>query len=685
MMFSFFNQFKLQKNTQNQRIIIFLFLFLLIQHVFVGESQSQTEKSEIKQETLQHEVQVTLKLVQVYVTDKKGNPVTDLEKEDFDLYENGERKIITEFEKHVLSMPPSKAEHEKKAHIIKKMNRKFFLFFDFAFNNPRGIIKSKESALHFIDTQLQPNDEVGVLSYSTLKSLTLHEYLTRDHKKVREVVEGFGLKDVLGRAEDVEEQYWKAKGEISSLRADEEPPPVAGTKHSWLQQFWGLRLKNLEADRLVYRTQVSNFSLKIKELAKALRYIPGRKNIILFSCGPAYSVVYDYSPGFFVRDAYIKMFKELAASNSSVFAVNTDELDSIIHKEDSWTGIYPLQRLARVTGGKYFNFNLDYKEVIEEINNSTHSYYVLGYYIDEKWDGKYNKIEVKIKKKGYKVHSQEGYFNPKPFAKYSDLEKRLHLIDLALTENPQFQTPLNFPSITLPCSVRGKSGLVIMSKIPVEKIQEISGQEVEIVSIAFDKENNIVKLKRDEADFSRLPKENIYYSSLLSLPSGEFKCRIVIRNLDTGRGAVSSSSVTIPESLKSGIKLYPPLLLKVEKDAFYLKGPPAVYPFDKTQYSPLIEELKRGISRLLAVVRCSVSDIRQPDIKLSANLICQSTSQDIPLTISVLKKYQENDTEIFFIELQTEELQSGKYFLYLFGDEMNTKSNSYVSTTFNVK
>jgi len=35
------------------------------------------------QEELQHEVTVTLKLIQVFVTDKKGNPVKDLTKEDF--------------------------------------------------------------------------------------------------------------------------------------------------------------------------------------------------------------------------------------------------------------------------------------------------------------------------------------------------------------------------------------------------------------------------------------------------------------------------------------------------------------------------------------------------------------------------------------------------------------------------
>jgi len=41
------------------------------------------------QKPLQHEVSVTLKLIQVYVTDKKGKPVQDLEKADFIVYDNG--------------------------------------------------------------------------------------------------------------------------------------------------------------------------------------------------------------------------------------------------------------------------------------------------------------------------------------------------------------------------------------------------------------------------------------------------------------------------------------------------------------------------------------------------------------------------------------------------------------------
>jgi hypothetical protein len=84
------------------------------------------------QKPLQHEVSVALKLVQVYVTDKKGNPVLDLEKEDFALYDNGEQKILTEFEKHVLPLRSAETPVEEPAGLAPiqasppLLSRKFF-------------------------------------------------------------------------------------------------------------------------------------------------------------------------------------------------------------------------------------------------------------------------------------------------------------------------------------------------------------------------------------------------------------------------------------------------------------------------------------------------------------------------------------------------------------------------------
>jgi VWFA-related protein len=177
---------------------VFMSILLLLESNFLPSGQ------------VQHEVTVTLKLVQVYVTDKNGEPISDLKPSDFELFDNGEPVKITEFERHILSFPalqpemeaPRKYEDRELASPPARLSRKFFLLFDFAFNDGAGILKAKQAALHFVD-QLSPADEVGLMSYKSGKGFTLHEYLTKDHEKIRKVVESFGLKDYSGRAQKI--------------------------------------------------------------------------------------------------------------------------------------------------------------------------------------------------------------------------------------------------------------------------------------------------------------------------------------------------------------------------------------------------------------------------------------------------------------------------------------------------
>jgi len=58
---------------------------------------------EPRHQELQHEAVVQLKLIQVYVVDRDGNPVADMTQDDFELYENGRLQQITNFEKHLLA------------------------------------------------------------------------------------------------------------------------------------------------------------------------------------------------------------------------------------------------------------------------------------------------------------------------------------------------------------------------------------------------------------------------------------------------------------------------------------------------------------------------------------------------------------------------------------------------------
>lgn len=693
-------------------LTLFLLAAFFIANPALLPSQERNGKT-----TLQHRVTVTLKLIQVYVTDKKGNPVEDLKREDFLITDNGAKKPITEFEKHTLNLSPSGPEIPKPTQDTgppgyqNAMNRKFFLLFDFAYNNAKGIKKAKNAALHFLDTQVQASDEVGVLSYSAINSLTLHEYLTRDHHEVRKAVGAFGTKNRAGRAENFEEDYCfrvtgenpldpSKRGRITFKEgAQIEDRPVTGPTPDW-DKF------NSQEDSNVHAI---HFVQKMKDLAKALKYVPGYKHIILFSSGIPYSLIYgihhpnetwnvtqgretinqqtwDFGNSL-LRQRYEDMIKVLASSNSAVYSMDTEDLPSTIGLHSRLTGGFTLQTIANSTGGKYFGDINSYEQHLERIQDLTGCFYVLGYYIDEKWDGKYHKIKVKVDRPGLEVHAQKGYFNPKPFGKFTKLEKLLHLVDLPLNNRSVFQDPLGFPLVSLPLSIRGDTYVSLFAKLPMENIQEFSGKNVEIVSIVFDEKNSIAKIGRDQKDLSKLPEGNMYYANLTSLLPGRYKCRLVLRCPETGRGAVASSSVIVPEFRDHGIKLYPPLLLKPEHDAFYLEKPPAAYPLDPSQHFPLAEPLEQSAPSVLAALRCSFSGTQLPDIQLSANLIHDSTNtgKAIPASISILDRYYDANTAIFLLEIRTDGLQPGKYFLYLFATDSLNQSRSGTNTTFEIK
>ncbi len=688
-----------------KNLLIYLSVPLITPLLINPDLHARCGRQERAPEIPPHEVAVTLKLIQVYVTDKKGNPVIDLGKEDFSIYDSGRRKTITEFEKHILSLPsavrkaqPEIIEETKIPFSREPLNRKFFLLFDFAFNNPKGILNAKKAAQHFFDTQLLPSDEVGVLSYSVIKGLKLHEFLTTDRAKAREIVEAIGLKETGGRAEDLEEQFW-------FLATDEEPldaskdikvsqkytPPAIKTSFE-ASRFFDLEDTGLHA---------LHFIQKMTDLAKALRYVPGFKYIILFSSGLPYSTIYGIKAPFgkiesdgswghpLLRLRHEDMLKELSASNTIIHAFDTEDTSTRIKGDLRMGGAFTLQKTASSTGGKYFGNINAYEKHMERVQNLTACYYVLGYYIDEKRDGKYHSIRVEVERPGLKVYAQKGYFNPKPFKEYSELQRMLHLVDLALSENPLFQTPLRFPLKAFPSPAQGKENLALWARVEKEKIGEIAARKVELVTILFDEKDNIVKMERKEADLSQLPEGSLYFSSFFPLTPGEYKCRLVIRNLESGRGAVASSWVSIPERQAERLRLYPPLLLKEEKGGFYVQvsRAPADFPFDRTRYSPLIEELERGAESLYAAVRCTRPGIQKPEIRLLGNLLRYQagTATAVPVSISILESKREGDTEVFFLKVQAGSLEAGEYLLYLFAEELMTGAKSQVNTSFKVK
>ena len=691
------------------------------------------------QKPLEHTVAVTLKLVQVYVTDRRGKPVQDLLKSDFRVTDKGVPVTVTEFEKHVLEPPAPGAAVTGPEKLLSSltpplqpMTRKFFLFFDFAFNNQRGINKSKEAALHFIDRELKPGDEVGLVSYGSIGGLAIHEFLTTDHAKVRDAVKSLSPQKLTGRVGDIEEQYWRQAAEGSTIKQPEYPADI-GTLTKKLPQIYNWQ-------RQESKSQSANFLLKLTSLAEALRYVPGQKHIVLFTTGVASSMIYGSQQGdpiesvligsnsrsrFDTGDAVLRtinedLLKQLSASGCTVFTFDTREsavvpslftydeqtyedtyrdvfYDEGVRqnvnlplKDERVTGEYSLRRMSVVTGGKYFSNIGDYENTLSQVQDLTGMYYVLGYSIGEQSDGAYHELKVEVDRKGCDVRTQAGYYNPKPYAEYTDLEKQLQLYDLALSERSFLRTPLSFSMSALSFTLGGESRIQILSKIPNAVMDKFSGTRSELVALIFDAADNLLGLQRYETDLSKFKGMDVFYTSGAGAQPGGYKARLIIRDMENGAAAVASTRVNVVPKPLTGLGLHSPLLLTAESNFAYLESVAAkktgradwkdAYPYERAKYSPLLGALPRETRRIYALLPCSTAGLVQPEIAVAAWLIDAGTGEKLPVSATVVNKTVSGSLDILLLELDLGGAPEGKYRIFFRAEDAGSQSIATTQT-----
>lgn len=633
-------------------LIFFLFFYSYI--VFLYSEITQEEKN---QKTLQHEAAVTLKLIQVYVTDKEGNPVTDLKKEDFKLWDNEKQQTITDFETHFFVFPkkePELAQAEVSPEKVvpspspAPMNRKFFIFLDIQRNDPIGIIKSKRVARYFVETQIQPGDEVGVFSFQPTGGFVLHEYLTTDMEKV-----------------------------LKTIKKARALPVVL----NWIVPMgsggpsWGALAKPLTV-----------FFYALEDLSVSLQYIPGIKNIVLFSRGAWGKTTFD------------RLGKRLASANCRVYTVDTNWRWHYL-KGYFETGLgASLKQLAISSGGKHFEDPDDIETIAQDIQQMTSNYYVLGYYVEQEWNGEYHEIKIEVKGKDYVIYAQRGYFNPKPYSLYSEAERKLHLADLAFSDAPRSEAPMPFSLEGLPIPGEEGSRLVLLSEIRPETLEEVFLNDTEIITLVFDEERNIIDSGRAVLKYESTKRTPIHHYSITRLNPGLYECRVIVRNLVSGKSAIGMSSVEVPEFRKSNLNVYPPLLLIPEKGSFYIKAVKEekrrkietlslneLYPYLSSRHSPLVKEVDRSVKKLLAVLRYSAGSRENLKIDLEMGLFHSPSGRNIPLEFNIVKSGKFERDDILLIEIKFPYIEPDMYTLNITLSDPNYNLEAVTSRTFRIR
>lgn len=661
---------------------------------------------------IQHEVSVVLKLVHASVTDKKGGPISDLDIGDFMVTDNGRPVTLTAFERRALGTvpkapgtgePPAPAGEKAApdASIAAAARRKFFLFFDFVYNNGRGVAKAQEAASHFLDANVAPEDEVALLSYSLIKGLAVHEYLTTDHAKVRRALGSIGGKEVVGRAEEIEERYWdeaeaglrQGRGSISS----------DGQLAAVLAETGSLRAETEQVAR--------NYALAMTALAKALRIVPGQKQFIFFSTGLPGSLLFGNrmllmeTGDPLLRSQAEEMNREFGASGCVFYVLDTRAAptrtslynrdiqtfgtrfgrgiigsqdpysnSNDMFKSDNITGLTPLQTLARKTGGLYFS-NIDaYEKNLDRVQAVTGTFYVLGYPVQEEWDGRFHQVKVEVKRKGCEVRTPGGYFSPKPFGEYTGLEKQLHLFDLALNERAFSRIPVDVPMTALTTAAEGITRLAVLARVPGEVLAKFSGKRVEFVAVFFDEKWEIADLVRAESDLAQLRGRDLAFGAGATVRPGDFACRLVIRDMDTGQAAVASSGATIGKPAAMRIQLGTPLILEPKDDCSFLSPSarkareafpwPDIYPFDSARYSPVLAESPVNAESIQVIIPCASPAGEPSAMGISANLVDSASGKSLQISMTRMDRLQKGPLEIIILAIPVAEIAPGAYYLH---------------------
>jgi len=723
-----------------KKLNLFGILALLLIRVPCPAPASSAQASQAEQaatKPIQHQVSVVLKLIHVYVTDKKDKPVTDLTMSDFTVTDNGQPVTLTDFEKRILRSaagepdPGTGGPAAPAPPALRQTGRKFFFFFDFAFNNARGIVKARTAALHFLDSEVRPDDEIGILSYSMLKGLTVHEYLTRDRAAVREVVEGIGTKGIAGRASEMESWYWRAVGSTLSSDAKVSGEGAQGPDPNLSASGYAYEIK---AQREEAKRIAEVYMTRLTALAKSMRFVDGQKHFILFSSGLPTSLVYGAQSGnpsqtvpvgtwgsnrLDVGDSVLKslneaMTREFAASGCTLFAFDTRESakgtdlfawDSIgleaggrtvlttqgvfsdstsLFKDDKATGLDYLKRMSDQTGGRYFSNINRYEKNLDQVQDLTGTYYVLGYPVTERWDGRFHEIKVEVGRKGCRVRAQAGYFDPKPFAEFSPLEKQLHLFDLALNERALSRLPDKVPLTALASAAEGISRLAVLARLPAEVTAKFSGKRLEFVAVFFDGRGEIGDMVREEVDPASFRGRDLAFAAGAVLGPGEYACRLVVRDMDSGMSAVGSAKATIGKPLATGLDLGTPLILEPRTGGALVsagagKGKPAfpwadLYPYDSSLFSPVSAGLPSAAPSFQVVMPCAYPGAGRTELAVSANLVNATTGERLPVAIARLDRDPKGLHEVLTLEIPAAAAPPGAYYLHFYAQDRATGS-----------
>lgn len=403
-----------------KKIILAPFLMLIFAIAFDAQTTSPTPPDD------DEVVKISTNLIQldVTVTDSKGNPVTGLKPEDFEVFENGKKQKITNFsfvsslrqKNETVVDPNSNVPVPPTALKPEQVRRTVAIVIDDLSLSFTSTAYVRRALKKFVDEQMQEGDLVAIIR--TGAGIGALQQFTTDKRQLYAAIEKV-MWNPLGRG---------GIGAFAPIRDSELPAEEETDAESEEEEERGL--EDFEGAYFATGTLGA-----LRYIVSGMDELPGRKSVILFSDGFRMLGSRDSGDGGIVMDFLRKLIDTANRASVVFYTIDARGLVSTgITAEDSISRATPgrlqqitssrsdelietqagLSFLAEQTGGLAVRNNNDLSGGVRRVLDDQ-SYYLVGYEPDaETFDSKasrFNKLEIKVKGRDLNVRYRSGFFN----------------------------------------------------------------------------------------------------------------------------------------------------------------------------------------------------------------------------------------------------------------------------------
>ena len=430
--------------------------------------------------------------------------------------------------------------------------RLMVLLFDVSSMQPEDVQRAVNSARTYVDERMSAADLVAVATIGSMLDVLID--FTGDRERVA-----------------------TALATLAYTEGTANEPPAAATTATEEEAAASEETAAESADLDMFNNDVRLRALKA--LAETLTPIEQKKAILYFSAGMQRSG----------EDNQVELRAAINAAvraNVAIYPIDTRGLQALVPGGDArqasgrgqemFSGRGVQQQLERMdasadtltslagnTGGRAFTDTNDFGEAFARVQRDMSAYYLIGYSsTNSVRDGRFRRVQVRLKRGGPRVEARAGYYASRDFAHTSRADRETQLQEQLFAE---------VSSTDLPVLVRGGWFRLASDKYYVPISVAVPGSAVPVAPKRNTEALDVLGFVRDEqgrpvgrmrqtlsvpsGGQSTLAGKQILYQSAVTLPPGRFSVKVVVRENESGLTGSFEAPIVVPELKQKQLKL----------------------------------------------------------------------------------------------------------------------------------